>query len=407
MKKITNILTILFFLYPLYIVSFLFKRNYNKWIFGSENKFDGNCKYFFIQTKTEHPNINCIWITKNKKEINTLIKNGYDVYYFYSLKALYHLLTSGVYITSHPLNDSLPIWTIGIAKHINLWHGVGIKNMYFKANTKYHYLRYHHPIIKYLYYPFIINILKKPDLFLSTSEKMNKHFKESFKLKDKNILEGYYPRCKILTMKKDSLKNFIKVNEPTEINKLIEKMDTYNEVFIYMPTWREHNKNFLDDFLFNLTELNKYLKQKNKLFLLKLHPRTPLVNRKNINDYSNLILLDNNIDIYPILPFTNTLITDYSSIYYDYVLMKDKRTIFFIPDYNSYIKSRDLAFDYFSSIKGDITYNFNELLNIIISDSLHHYNSDDIINDFWGISDNKKNIHQEIINILENKYNEK
>lgn len=407
MKKIINILIILFILYPLYIISFLFKRNYNKWIFGSENKFDGNCKYFFIQTINKYPNINCIWITKNKEEINLLIKNGYNVHYLYSLKALYHLLTSGVYITSHPLNDSLPIWTIGVAKHINLWHGIGIKNMYFKANTKYHYLRYHHPIVKYLYYPFIINILKKPDLFLSTSRKMNKHFKDSFKLKNRNILEGYYPRCNLLTMEKNSLETFIKINESSDIIDLIEKIKNYDEVFIYMPTWREDNKNFLDDFLLHLRNLNKHLKQKNKLLLLKLHPRTPLINRNSINNYSNLILLNNKIDIYPILPFTDTLITDYSSIYYDYILMKEKRTIFFIPDYNSYIKCRDLAFDYFSSIKGDIVYDFNGLLNKIISDDHHYYNNDDIIKDFWGISDDKRDIHKAIINILKNKYNEK
>ncbi|MBI6312266.1 CDP-glycerol glycerophosphotransferase family protein, partial [Proteus mirabilis] len=237
--------------------------------------------------------------------------------------------------------------------------------------------------------------------------KMNKHFKESFKLEKKNILEGYYPRCNLLNMEKTLLQNFIENNEPPETINLIKEIKNYNEVFIYMPTWRENNKNFLDNFLFHLGKLNENLKQKNKLLLLKLHPRTPSINKNSINHYSNLILLNNKTDIYPILPFTDTLITDYSSIYYDYILMKEKRIIFFIPDYNSYIKYRDLAFDYFSSIKGDVVYDLNELLNKIICDNHYDYNYDNIIKDFWGISDDKRDIHKAIIKILKNKYNEK
>lgn len=59
--------------------------------------------------------------------------------------------------------------------------------------------------------------------------------------------------------------------------------------------------------------------------------------------YSNLRIIDSSCDIYPILPFTDVLITDYSSIYYDYMLIPNKQILLFPFDEEEYCTfNRDL-----------------------------------------------------------------
>ena len=80
-----------------------------------------------------------------------------------------------------------------------------------------------------------------------------------------------------------------------------------------MPTWRETRENFIVSAGFDFVLLNEILKQRDDLFLLKLHPESNL-SMEEMSRYSNILVLDKKIDIYPVLPFTDVLVTDYSSM---------------------------------------------------------------------------------------------
>lgn len=60
-----------------------------------------------------------------------------------------------------------------------------------------------------------------------------------------------------------------------------------------------------------------------------MHPATRM-NFDVIGKCTNVILLDKSMDVYPLLPKTDVLITDYSSIYYDYILMPEKMCCCFL-----------------------------------------------------------------------------
>ena len=127
-----------------------------------------------------------------------------------------------------------------------------------------------------------------------------------------------------------------------------------------MPTWRDTGDDFIRQCGFDFDRLNKVMIKHNSLFLLKMHPDSRLF--FDI-DYSNIVIIDKDIDIYPILPFTDCLITDFSSIYFDYILMKQKQIILFLPDYDDYInKNRSLKYSYDDVMKGIKITNFNQLV---------------------------------------------
>ena len=152
-----------------------------------------------------------------------------------------------------------------------------------------------------------------------------------------------------------------------------------------MPTFRDDQHDFIKQAGFNFDKLNKILKEKNSILLLKLHPATRIGN-VDFGNFSNLILLDKKIDIYPLLPSTDILITDYSSIYYDYILMRNKDVILFPFDYKEYVEnSRDFAFDYLTFSPGIKAWDFDQLYSIIKEEpNLSFQERDKIIETFWG-----------------------
>ena len=77
--------------------------------------------------------------------------------------------------------------------------------------------------------------------------------------------------------------------------------------------------------------------------------------------------LESIIDVYPILTETHILITDYSSVYFDFLITK-KPIIFYPFDleyYSDPLQGRGLIFDYNEFTPGSKAYTINQLLDEI------------------------------------------
>lgn len=390
--KITELLLRPFQYFEL-LFSFITPRNMNKWCFGSS--FTGNSKYLYIYM-TENSEKKCIWIGK-KDEVRHLRGLGLTAYTKHSFWGKIHLLTSGVYVFNSYVSNVSP-YTWGRTKKVNLWHGVGLKNIEYKIHVGPIAKRYHSKgLINNLRY---LNFRVKPDVFLSTSPMMTKHFSECFEIDESCILEGIYPRCVPLVQGKEYSLNFIIKYEGAECQKLINTISKYTFTYVFMPTFRDNGGDVLSVIGVDLKKINDALYDKNRLLILKLHPDSKINIHEN---YSNILLMDNTIDIYPVLSFTDCLITDYSSIYFDYILMKDKKVILYTPDYEDYIhSSRDLAFPYNEYTKGISTCSFDELL-CLVKQPIEKYDMPDITSvrrAFWAP---KFDNMSQLINAIEEK----
>ena len=194
--------------YPLYVFSFLCVRDRNKWLFGTNVGFVDNAKYLFIYTNEQKDKIRPIWITSSKDDVERIHKMGFEAYPKYSIKGLYHSLTAHVYVFTYHSKD-INFFTSGNVCKINLWHGVGIKggnggkkdnNFASKKNSSY--------LTKIL----LPHMYEKNTLFLSTSDMMDKHFKQMFSLDDKVIFDAIYPRCYYMCKSKKEILSFIDMN---------------------------------------------------------------------------------------------------------------------------------------------------------------------------------------------------
>lgn len=80
--------------------------------------------------------------------------------------------------------------------------------------------------------------------------------------------------------------------------------------------------------------------------------------------------MDKRLDIYPLLPFVDVLITDYSSIYYDFLLL-NKGILLYPFDKERFIEnSNDLAFDYDEYTLRKRVYSMTDFLSVIASNDV-------------------------------------
>lgn len=381
---ITSRVLSLIYGYPLLLISFFFSRNKTIWVFGYKVGFADNAKYLYrYVAKNESDVINPIWIAATIQESKKLRLNGIIAYYRWSLLGVYYCLRAKFYIYSSHLSD-INYWTSGNCVGVNLWHGIGIKNIEFKT-TSGPDAKIYNPknILNRVLFP---HLFRKPDFFISTSKLMSKHFSDCFRIPLYRCLNVGYPRCDLFFENVTQIESDVQKCENIDFHDLIKKLKTFQKVVVYMPTFRDSQIDFLGLSGINMDKLEDCLRLINGLFIFKLHPATRL-KRDEEKHYNNILFLDKDIDIYPLLPFTNILVTDYSSIYYDYLLLK-KKILLFPFDYDEYIRDcRDLAFDFNEYTPGVRVNSFDELLNNLIHSNdelLLSENQERIAKLFWG-----------------------
>jgi CDP-glycerol glycerophosphotransferase len=136
-----------------------------------------------------------------------------------------------------------------------------------------------------------------------------------------------------------------------------------------MPTFRDTETGFFD--VMDLDSFNAFLKGNQILFCVKLHPKSRIKQYLSKLLYDNIIVIDSLYDPYPFLKMADRLVTDYSSIYFDF-LLTDRPVIFFHYDLEQYLEgSRDMYFDYNDFTPGEKVTNQNSLEKALLAEDTY------------------------------------
>lgn len=365
--------------YIIYPFSFLFKRSKNRWAFGSFRKsFNDNAKYLFIYAAEHAPNRDIAWISTSRSTVQFVRSCGLKAYNALSIKGVWHALTSKYWFFNSYTSDIMYCLS-GNAVCVNLWHGVGLKRAEFNIVSGALADRYQKRSFKERF--FHPESFKRPDYFLSSTPFQSSMFAKAFRIEEQNCLNLGYPRNRILTCSHSERLSFVDRYESKETLALIECCKKYNKVYIYMPTWRDSQRDLFVQNM-DLGRLNRLFADREELLLLKPHANTIA----SETQWSNIVFVDGRSDIYPILPYTDVLITDYSSILYDYLLMDNKDVILYLYDYASYATDRDFYYPFDENVVGRKVYSFNELFECLCQVD-YHIDSEQkqhILYKFWG-----------------------
>lgn len=332
------------------IIKYIFglvPKKKNKIIFESHSDFCDSSRVLYDYLK-QYKGYKFVWFVDNTSDFkNKNFKNTIflDINKKRSLRNLFHVITSKYIFYTH---RSIYWQDINKQVVINLTHGVGIKNSKGK---------------------------------LEEDDKFSKVLSTSDNFVDITIDQYNTTRDKVLVMglpRNDLLFNKSKLNLPFDIEK-------YDKVILWLPTFRKHRKASYAEYenhktipVFDskgLEELNDKLNTYNYLLIIKFHPAQDLTGF-NFNNYENIITMTNkeldknDIQLYDFLRVADVLLTDYSSIGNDYMLL-DRPIGYVIDDVNEFENGRGFCIeDYMDYLPGEKIYNkedFYKYLDVIAS----------------------------------------
>lgn len=349
--KLSKVISVLLRLISITLVSFIPKKN-NIWVFGSwfGKKFADNPKWLYLHVREKHPNIKCIWITKDMKLLSTLRRDGIDAEYAYSFNGIWLQMRAGFVFVSHAIHSDLNTFAVGIqTKRIQLWHGTPLKKIGFDDNI------FTTPIASKIRTSRLFKILTNENynLITASDDYCANCFSSAFNEPLEKIIKTGFPRNDVFLKKNICSEGVIKA--------------------IYMPTFRGNVGDDFDLFTkygFDAELVDNKLHKNNVHLYIRTHPvNKPTDQMLNKIKACKNIHVSNIDDIYEEISDYQFLITDYSSILFDFSLLG--REIIFAPfDYEEYLsKNRDLYLDYFEFIDNKYCRDWSDVIDQLVNNS--------------------------------------
>ncbi len=351
-------------LFPLYFGSHLFPR-LRRVCFGSgQQAFNGNAKYLMMHIARTHPDLDIAWIATSRSVRDEVRRRGYKSFHKFEPKGLWYSLTARLYVFNNRLTD-INYWTSGRAITMNLWHGIGLKALGFASRTPAN-RRDFNP--KSLYRRFIRpHYYARPTWFGSTSPLMSSNFAKAFRIPESSCLNVGYPRSDHFFVSPAEREALLERTETPETLAFVRSLAGFDKVVLYMPTYRDSHSDFIAAAGIDYERLNAVMQKQNGLFIFKLHPWTKLKMPED-GRYTNLRFAPAEGDPYPYMPLTHVLVTDYSSVYYDYLLLRRPVILFAFDRAHYESKERDLTLDFDTYTPGVRAATFDELLALLEAD---------------------------------------
>ncbi len=214
--------------------------------------------------------------------------------------------------------------------------------------------------------PYLFRI--KPDYVLSTSDMVTEIYSKAFDVDKNQMLVAGYPRNDVLLK---PIKNMEIGMNISVLNKIRNYKNEGKKIIVYMPTWRDTGDEPIEKIL-DFQILEKELEQLNAFLIIKRHQGSLNTlfqsddNEKiDVATLKHIIISNPKSDIYPLLSKTDLLITDYSSIFVDFLFL-NRPIIFYSYDLKKFLeKDRDLYFEYESTVPGIIVKDFPALISAI------------------------------------------
>ena len=330
-------------LWPLVVV---FPRNQRKMLFGAwtGRNFSCNPKYFLLYILQHHPDVYCVWV--GKEEIRALVEKIHGVKFVRkgSLKAFWHYLTAKFFVCN--INWRGDIINLPIFKKvtvINLFHGIPYKKI---GNQQYFYASQVGPTrskfrqVLHNWLETFGNYQYPQESWVSvSSEFIAKTFCESFPrryTRARMVVAGL-PRNDflVLNVNNQKLKFELKQRLAKQFGLAVDK-----RWYIYLPTFR-YETNQVYSFLAtkNESKIAHILSEQGAIIIEKQHPR--VLERLHVPSEQSCCVFGlseyqgEQIDLQELLLVSDRLITDYSSCFFDFALLK-RPVIHFAYDFDRY-----------------------------------------------------------------------
>jgi len=383
---------------PIWLLAKLVPKSKHVWVFGSwaGDSYSDNPKWLFEYVSASVPNIRAIWLSRDKRLVRLLRERGLESYYSYSIKGYWYSARAFVGVVCVSLADINRFVTPPFL--VNTWHGTPIKKVLMDDKLSWQVNSAKTKIQKLL--PFFEN-LNRYKLVTAESEIEAEILKRSFSSAVVEVTGQ--PRNDVL-VKCETSGDSAQGQEGSYALKRI----------LYLPTHRMYGKSrTFSQLAAEFANLDPVLRHLNVLLLIKLHYYHQDEAKELAQKMSGLknvrVLLNEELggDAYPLLASCDILITDYSSVYVDF-LLTEKPIIFYCFDLQTYMAvDREFNFDYNEVTPGPKCFNLDEVAHwiqrFLEDDSPYKKERKELKDKFhkWDDGLNSKRVSETIIRMME------
>ena len=291
-----------------------------------------------------------VWSTQ-KQNVDFYKKNNIKYAVRFSIKWMFFMIRAKYWVT----NSRLPLWlpkpkgTI----YIQTWHGtplkrlgVDIKEVHMPGTNTEKYKR-----------NFVFEA-SKWDYLISPNAYSTEIFRRAFNF-NKRIIESGYPRNDFIVHNNnkdtiDQIKN--QLNLPKD-----------KKIILYAPTWRDNQYYAKGKYKFKLEfDLDKLKAELGNDYIILLRLHYLVAENLDLSGYEDFIYdFSRHEDIRELYLVADMLITDYSSVFFDYANLR-RPMLFYVYDIEEYRdKLRGFYFDFEKHAPGPLVKTTEELIEEI------------------------------------------
>lgn len=301
-------------------------------LFGSfsAKRFGDNSAALFSYIHKNHPELTAVWMTNSNQVVEEIKQLGCSVLKRRSFRGVWLSLRAEVVVSSHGIKDAIMFEPFShLPKLVYLGHGIPLKKGWIE--------------IKNIPIKFKKASLKKIkySTFMISSSDFSAQLQNSFlPIGENKIKITGLPRNDMLfELKKNITKKKYNINE-------------FKHVIFYVPTFRNWELTRFFPFEdYNIKQLNEFCEMNETCFILRPHHN----DLNNMNTYfwkeikmsSNFKIITHErcSNVNELLVASDCLISDYSSIFFDYLLL-DRPMIFLPYDLKRYSKEHGFLIEY-------------------------------------------------------------
>lgn len=279
-----------------------------------------NPRAIYEYMKENHPDYDMYW-SIDPRSASTFKGKGLKTIKRFSIEWLFKMARAKYWVS----NSRLPMW-IPKPNHtvyLQTWHGTPLKKLAADMDEV------HMPgTDTKRYKKNFLNEASRWDYLISPNRYSSDIFKRAFGF-EKEMIESGYPR-------NDYLYNHNNTDTITEIKKRLE-LPLDKKVVLYAPTWRDNEYYSKGKYKFNLKlDLEQMQKELGDEYIVLLRMHYLIAENLDISSFHGFAFdVSHHTDITELYIISDLLITDYSSVFFDYANLK-RPIIFFVYDIESY-----------------------------------------------------------------------